>query len=144
MEILLVEDDLEDAGMTIEALKSGDVPCRLSLVRDGEEALRFLRRQGIFSQAPRPDLVLLDMQMPKMDGREVLREIRNDDRLKELPVLVMTASRVHRAILEGEGFHVEGYMTKPVSFEQFLRAVKSLRRDLLNEIVGPERAGRPG
>jgi CheY-like chemotaxis protein len=144
MEILLVEDDLEDAGMTIEALKSGDVPCRLTLVRDGEEALRFLRRHGIFTQAPRPDLVLLDMQMPKMDGREVLREIRGDDRLKELPVLVMTASRVHRAILEGEGLCVEGYMNKPVSFEQFIAAVKSLRRDLLHETVGPGRAGRPG
>jgi CheY-like chemotaxis protein len=140
MEILLVEDDLEDAGMTIEALKGGGVPCRLSLVRDGEEALRFLRREGVFSQAPCPDLVLLDMQMPKMDGREVLRGIRGDDRLKDLPVVVMTASRVHRAILEGEELRVEGYITKPVSFEQFILAVKSLRRNWLNESVEPERA----
>ncbi len=137
MEILLVEDDLEDAGMTIDALKDGKVPCRVSLVRDGEEAMRFLHREGIFARVPDPDLVLLDMQMPKMGGREVLSAIRGDERLKAVPVVVMTGSRVQRAVLEGEGLRVDGYMTKPVSFEQFIGVVKSLRRTWLHEIVLP-------
>jgi two-component system, chemotaxis family, response regulator Rcp1 len=137
MEILLVEDDLEDAGMTILALKEGNVPCRVSLVRDGEEAMKFLCRHGIFAQAPRPDLILLDMQMPKMGGREVLEEIRKDQRLQNVPVVVMTASLVHRTVLEGVGLRVDGYMTKPVSFEQFVQVVKSLRRDWLAGIILP-------
>jgi two-component system, chemotaxis family, response regulator Rcp1 len=137
MEILLVEDDLEDANMTLQALKEGSVPCRVTLVRDGDEGLRFLRREGIFARAPLPDLILLDMQMPKMDGREVLTAIRNDDGLKAIPVVVMTGSLVHKAILEGEGLRVDGYMTKPVSFEQFIGVVKTLRRHGLTELVLP-------
>jgi len=138
MEILLVEDDLEDARMTIEALEQGAVKCRVSLVRDGEEAMTFLRRQGIFGRAPRPDLILLDMQLPKLDGREVLAEIRADDQLKGIPVVVLTASQVHRAILSKQGLRVDGYMTKPVSWGQFLGAVKTLRRGWLDEIILPE------
>jgi two-component system, chemotaxis family, response regulator Rcp1 len=138
MEILLVEDDLEDARMTIEALKQGDVKCRVSLVRDGEEAMTFLRREGIFGRAPQPDLILLDMQLPKMDGREVLAAIRADDQLKGIPVVVLTASQVHRAILSGEGLHVDGFMTKPVSWDQFLSVVRTVRRDWLDEIILPE------
>ena len=84
MEILLVEDSLEDARLTIQALKEGDVQCRVTLVRDGEEALRFLRRDAIFARAPRPDLILLDMQLPKLDGREVLSEVRADDGLNNI------------------------------------------------------------
>lgn len=138
MEILLVEDDLEDARMTIEALEQGDVKCRVSLVRDGEEAMTFLRREGVFRRAPRPDLILLDMQLPKMDGREVLAEIRADKKLRGIPVVVLTASQVHRAILTREGLHVDGYMTKPVSWDQFLGTVKTLRRGWLDEIILPE------
>lgn len=138
MEILLVEDDLDDARMTIEALQEGDIKCRVSLVRDGEEAMTFLRCQGIYSRAPRPDLILLDMQLPKMDGREVLGEIRAEENLQRIPVIVLTASQVHRAILKGEGLHVDGFMTKPVSRNQFLGAVRLLRRDWLEEIILPE------
>jgi len=132
MEILLVEDDLEDAGMTIEALQSEQVLCRVSLVRDGEEAMQFLRREAIFAQAPRPDLILLDMGLPKKDGREVLAEIRANDGLKTVLVVVLTASQVHRAVLEGQKLHVDGYMIKPVSLEQFLSVINSLRHKWLS------------
>jgi CheY-like chemotaxis protein len=137
MEILLVEDDLEDAQLTMEALKEGNIQCRVSLVRDGEEAVTFLHQTDIYARAPRPDLVLLDMQLPKMSGREVLAEIRGSKSLERILVVVLTASAVHKAVLEGENLHVDGYMTKPVSFEQFVEVVKSLRRSLLAEIILP-------
>jgi chemotaxis family two-component system response regulator Rcp1 len=137
MEILLVEDNMQDAGMTIRALKQGDFQCRVTLVKDGEEALSFLSRQGIFARAPRPDLILLDMQLPKKDGRQVLTEIRGHDDLKNVPVVVLTASAVHKAILAGEKLRVDGFMTKPVSFDQFLSVVKSLRRSWLDEVILP-------
>ena len=92
MEILLVEDDLEDAGLTIEALRQGEVPCRISLVRDGEEAMEFLHRHAKYRRAPRPDLILLDLNMPRKDGREALGEIKSDPALRTLPVVVLTTS----------------------------------------------------
>jgi len=138
MEILLVEDNLEDARLTIQALKQGDVKCRVSLVLDGAEAMQFLRRQEIYARAPRPDLILLDMQLPKLDGREVLAQVRADDQLSSVPVVVLTASRVHKAILEGQHLRVDGYMTKPVSLDQFIGVVKSLRRSWLAEVILPD------
>ena len=135
MEILLVEDDLEDASITIQALRAGKVPCRLTLVRDGEEATCFLRREGQFARAPTPDLILLDMLLPKKDGRELLADIRHDDDLKEIPVVVLTGSLVHRSLLAAEGLQVDGFMTKPVDLEQFVEVVKSLRRSWLTELV---------
>ena len=87
MEILLVEDDFEDANMTIQALREGKVPCRLTLVCDGEEAARFLQQADEFARAPIPDLILLDMLLPKKDGRQLLAEIRRDERLKDIPVV---------------------------------------------------------
>lgn len=138
MEILLVEDNLEDARVTIQALKQGHVQCRVSIVRDGEEAMRFLNRQGILARAPRPDLILLDMELPKKDGREVLAEVRGHEKLKEVPVVVLTASLVHKAILEGENLRVDGFMTKPVDLEQFIGIVRSLRRYWLAEVVLPK------
>jgi len=138
MEILLVEDNLEDARLTIEALKEGDIQCRVSLVCDGEEALNFLRRHEIFARAPRPDLILLDMQLPKLDGRQVLSAVRADTVLASVPVVVLTASLVHKAVLEGQKLRVDGYMTKPVSLEQFLDVVRSLRRSWLAEVILPD------
>ncbi len=137
MEILLVEDDLEDAGLTIEALKVGDVPCRISLVRDGEEAMEFARRQGKYRSAPRPDVVLLDLNLPKKDGREVLTELKADDDLQRVPVVVLTASAAHREVLQDEGLHVEDYLIKPVDLTQFLRVIKSLRKFLLADVILP-------
>lgn len=135
MEVLLVEDDLEDANVTIQALREGKVPCRLTLVCDGEEATRFLSREGEFTQAPVPDLILLDMMLPKKDGRQLLADIRHDDNLKEIPVVVLTGSQVHRAILAEEKLQVDGFMTKPVDLQQFVDVVKCLRRSWLRELV---------
>ena len=136
-EILLVEDNLDDARVTIESLQNEQIRCRVTLVRDGEEALSFLHREGVFSQAPRPDVVLLDMELPKKDGREVLTEIRGDERLQAIPVIVLTASAVHRAVLQAQNLYVDGFMTKPVSLVQFIQAVKSIRRSTLAELVLP-------
>lgn len=138
MEILLVEDDLEDAGMTIEALRTGDVPCRISLVRDGEEAMEFLLRQGKFRRVPKPDLILLDLNLPKKDGREVLADVKGDERLANIPVVVLTSSHTHQEILQTEGLHVEAYLTKPVDRPHFDAVVKSLRKYMLSDVILPQ------
>ena len=137
LEVLLVEDDLEDARLTFDALKQGEVPCRISLVRDGEEAIEFLRRMGKYARAPRPDIILLDIQMPKLDGRELLAIIKKDADLASIPVVVMTVSAAHKQILEEEDLRVESYLTKPFDLEQFLSVVKSLRRFLLDDVILP-------
>ncbi len=137
MEVLLVEDDLEDAGLTIETLRASHVPCRVSLVRDGEEALAFLRREAHFARAPRPDMVLLDLQMPKIDGRTVLAEIRRDPELCRIPVVVLTASQTHGQILKDENLRAEDYLVKPIDREHFHGVVKSLRRFMLSDVVPP-------
>jgi two-component system response regulator len=127
LNVLLVEDDLEDADMTLQAVKESGVPCLVQLVRDGEEAVRALIGRGASAGSALPDLVLLDMQLPKLDGREVLARIRKDEGAKQLPVVVMTASRVLRTILEGEQLGVQGYLTKPVTAGQFSETVDRLR-----------------
>lgn len=138
MEILLVEDNLEDAGETIRALREGAVQCRVSLVRDGQEAIDFLHRRGVYAHAPGPDLVLLDLKLPKRSGREVLEEIRSPAGLfTQVPVVVMTSSSIHEEILRSEGLAVESYMVKPVDIAQFLRVVRELRRFWLSEVILP-------
>ena len=137
MEILLVEDDLEDAGLTIEVLKQGEVPCRVSLVRDGEEAMEFIRRAGRFARAPLPDVILLDLGLPKMGGREVLAEIRADKELRRIPVVVLTSSQAHWEMLKDENLFVESYLVKPVDQGQFNGVVKSLRKYLLADVIVP-------
>ena len=137
MEILLVEDDLEDAGLTIDVLRQGDVPCRISLVRDGSEALEFIRRQGHFARAPRPDVILLDLHLPKMEGREVLAEIRGDKQLRRIPVVVLTSSRSHWEVLKSENLFVESFLVKPIEPGQFTAVVKSLRKFLLADVILP-------
>jgi chemotaxis family two-component system response regulator Rcp1 len=137
MEILLIEDDLDDAGVTIEALRHGDVPCRISLVRDGEEAMEFLLRCGRYRRAPQPDLILLDLNLPKKSGREVLAEVKANRRLAAMPVVVLTSSHTQQSILEAENLHVESYLTKPVDREQFQSAVKSLRKYMLSDVILP-------
>jgi two-component system, chemotaxis family, response regulator Rcp1 len=137
MEILLVEDNLDDARLTMEALRRKDVRCRVHLVCDGEEAIDFLHHKGVFGQAPPPDLILLDMELPKKSGPGLLADIRADDGLKNIPVIVLTASEVHKAVLQAQNLRVDGFMTKPVSWEQFIEAVKSLRRSWLEALVLP-------
>jgi len=135
MEILLVEDDMEDANVTIQALKQGKVPCRVTLVCDGEEASRFLHREKEFARAPTPHLILLDMLLPKKGGCQLLAEIRADEQLKAIPVVVLTGSLVHRALLETQELHVDGFMAKPVDLKKFIEVVKSLHRSWLTELV---------
>jgi CheY-like chemotaxis protein len=135
MEILLIEDDLEDARAAMLVLDRGHVRCRVSLVRDGEEALAFLHRKGIFAKAPRPDLILLDMQLPKKRGCEVLRDVQADEGLKTIPVVVMSAAAACQTLLNGECFAVLEFMPKPLDAERFVGMVKSLHYSLLTELV---------
>lgn len=137
MEILLVEDGLVDARMTIAALQKSGLKHRLTLVRDGVEALNFLHREGIFSHAPRPDLILLDLHLPKKDGREVLGEIKADLDLKNIPVVILTASDDPSDKTQSDLLHVDSYMTKPVDFDQFLTVIRKLRKYWMADIVLP-------
>ena len=135
MEILLVEDNLQNANGTIQALKWGNVRCRVSLVCDGEEAIRFLHRKGEFAKAPTPNLILLDMQLPKEEGQHLLAEIRANEELKDIPVVVLTGSPDHRAGLHVQELQVDGLMTHPVELDKFIGVVKSRRRSWLADLV---------
>ena len=126
IEILLVEDNPGDVRLTIEALKEGKVRNRLSVARDGVEALAFLRREGPHAKASRPDLILLDLNLPKKDGREVLAEIKEDSRLRRIPVVVLTTSKAEEDILRTYDLHANCYITKPVDLEQFISVVRSI------------------
>ena len=126
IEILLVEDNPADVRLTQEALREGKVKNSLNVARDGTEALAFLRRQGPHASAPRPDLILLDLNLPKKDGREVLAEIKSDDELKTIPVVVLTTSSAELDILKSYSLHANCYITKPVDLEQFVSVVKAI------------------
>jgi CheY-like chemotaxis protein len=126
IEILLVEDNAADVRLTQEALREGKVKNHLSVVRDGEEALRHLRREPPFENAPRPDLILLDLNLPRKDGREVLQEIKRDPDLQRIPVVVLTTSSAEADILKSYTLHANCYITKPVDLEQFIAVVRSI------------------
>ena len=140
MEILLVEDDLADARLTIEALREGNFKHRVTLVRDGVEAREFLYRTGKFGQVPRPDLVLLDLYLPGINGRELLAEIRSDPDLSSMAVVVLTSSKSHEDYLQSQSLAVDSYMTKPVDTEQFLEAVRKLKRFWHADVILPAEA----
>lgn len=125
-EVLLVEDSPGDVRLTREALKEGKVRNNLSVVSDGVEAMEFLRREGKYADAPRPDIVLLDLNMPRKDGREVLAEMKSDEQLKRIPVVVLTTSEAEQDILRTYDLHANCYLTKPVDLEQFISIVKSV------------------
>ncbi|HEY3306657.1 MAG TPA: response regulator [Candidatus Binatia bacterium] len=122
--ILLVEDNPGDVRLTREALKEGKILNDLSVVGDGVEALAFLRREGRYAEAERPDLILLDLNLPKKDGREVLEEIKSDGDLKKIPVVVLTTSAAERDILNAYDLHANCYITKPVDLGQFIKVVQ--------------------
>jgi two-component system, chemotaxis family, response regulator Rcp1 len=126
IEILLVEDNPGDVRLTREALKEGKVYSNLHTVKDGVEAMEFLRRQGKFKEAPRPDIILLDLNLPRKDGREVLEEIKSDDALKRIPVVVLTTSKAEEDVLRTYNLHANCYVTKPVDLEKFMVVVKSI------------------
>ena len=126
IEILLVEDNPGDARHARESLKDSKIRNSLSHVKDGVEALAFLRRQGDYAAAPRPDLILLDLNLPRKDGREVLAEIKNDPDLKRIPVVILTISKDEEDVLRTYNLHANCYITKPVDFRQFLEVVKAV------------------
>ena len=126
IEILLVEDSPSDTDLTLEALKDFKVRNHVSVVDDGVLALQFLRREGPYADAPRPDLIMLDLNLPRKDGREVLAVIKTDDNLKTIPVVVLTTSRADQDILRAYQLNANCYITKPVDFNQFLEVVRSI------------------
>jgi CheY-like chemotaxis protein len=134
MEILLIEDELDEARAAMQILNQGHVRCRVTLVRDGEEALRFLRRHAIFAKAPRPDLILMDLDLPKLSGCEILAEVHADDELKRIPVVVMQTPAACADALNGECYDIE-YMPKPLDAERFVAMVKSLHFSLLSGLI---------
>jgi len=126
VELLLVEDDPGDVRLTQEAFKGGHVPVRLSVARDGVEAIDFLHRRGPFQDAPRPDLILLDLNLPRKNGREVLLDIKTDPDLKRIPVLVMTTSSAEQDISKAYSLNANCYLTKPIAFDEFIDMVHSI------------------
>ena len=139
IQILMVEDNPDDIELTVEALKDARVGNILSVVKDGEEALSYLRCQGKYPRAVRPDLILLDLNMPKKNGRDVLREIKNDPHLKRIPVVILTTSQAEEDILHTYDLHANCYITKPVDFNQFLKVVRSIEDFWLTVVKLPPR-----
>jgi CheY-like chemotaxis protein len=140
VEVLLIEDNPGDVRLTLEAFKEGKIRNHLSVVSDGVEALAFLRREGPYANAPRPDIILLDLNLPKKDGRDVLAEIKAKEDLKQIPVVVLTTSNAEKDILEAYDLHTNCYITKPVDFAQFVTAVK-LIEDFWFAIIKMSKSG---
>jgi CheY-like chemotaxis protein len=126
IEILLVEDNPDDADLTVDALRDGRVRNRVTVVDDGLKAMAYLRREGKYAGVPRPDLILLDLNLPRKNGREVLAEVKEDPDLRRIPVVIMTSSDDEKDILAAYNLHVNCYVTKPVDLDQFLGVVKSI------------------
>ena len=126
VDILLVEDNPGDARLAVEALKEGNVSNRLHVVPDGVEAMAFLRREGKYCDAPRPHVVLLDLNLPRKDGRQVLAEVKTDDLLKRIPVVVLTTSQAEQDITRSYDLHANCYITKPVDLDRFITVIRSI------------------
>ena len=126
VEILLVEDNPGDVRLTREGLKEGKVLNNLNIAENGVEAMAFLRREGKYAKAPHPDLILLDLNLPKKDGREVLAEIKEDPNLRRIPVVILTTSEAEEDIVKTYSLHANAYVTKPVGFPQFIKAIKCM------------------
>ena len=138
IELLLVEDSEPDVRLTMEALREAKVKNRLWVVEDGVEAMAFLRRQDGHADAPRPDLILLDLNLPRKDGREVLREIKADESLKRIPVVILTTSRSEEDVLRAYELHANCYITKPVDFNRFMEVVRSIEDFWLTVVKLPD------
>ena len=137
IEILLVEDNPGDVRLTREALRESQVRNQLHVATDGEDALAFLRREGGYAGAPTPHLILLDLNLPKRDGREVLHDIKADARLNHIPVVVLTTSQAERDIVETYRLRANAYVTKPVDLDQFLAVVQAIERFWLEIVKRP-------
>ncbi|MEQ6903071.1 response regulator [Nocardioides sp. YIM 152588] len=140
IEVLLVEDDAGDELMTREAFEDNKIANNLHVVRDGEEALDFLFRRGEHASAPRPDLILLDLNLPKYDGREVLQVVKSDAELASIPVVVLTTSSAEEDILRSYKLHANAYVTKPVDLDQFIAAVRQIDEFFVTVVRLPGRA----
>lgn len=136
-EILLVEDNPGDIRLTQEALKEGNIPNNLNTVMDGAAAIRFLFKEGEYANAKRPDLILLDLNLPRKDGREVLAKIKADKALKRIPVVVLTTSNAETDILKAYDLHANCYITKPVDFNHFITVIKSIEQFWLTTVRLP-------
>ena len=140
IDILLVEDNEGDARLAREALKESRIRNTIHHVTDGEEALAFLRGRGAYAGKPRPDLVLLDLNLPKKDGREVLADIKNDDGLKSIPVVILTISKDEEDVLRTYNLHANCYITKPIDLTQFMRVVRAIEDFWLTIVKLPNAA----
>ena len=137
IDILLVEDNEGDVRLTIEALRDGKISNQLSVARDGFEALAFVRREGRFAAAPRPGLILLDLDLPLKDGRQVLVDLKVDPILSAIPVVILTASQAQTDVLRAHQLDARAYITKPVDLEKFLSVVRQLKRYLHADLILP-------
>jgi len=135
--ILLIEDNAGDARLTKEAFKEGKIINTLSVVPDGVEALAFLRREQKYADAPRPDIILLDLNLPRKDGREVLAEIKSDAALKRIPVVVLTTSQAEEDVVRSYDLHANCYITKPVDLDRFITVVKNINEFWLSVVKLP-------
>ncbi len=139
IEILLVEDSEPDVRLTVEALREAEVRNRLWAVEDGVEAMDFLRRRGTHADVPRPDLILLDLNLPRKDGREVLGEIKSDQALRRIPVVILTTSGNEEDVLRSYDLHANCYVTKPVDFNRFMEVINSIEDFWLTVVTLPEK-----
>ena len=139
IEVLLVEDDPGDVLMTQEAFEEHKVRNKLNVVSDGEEALSYLRREGPHADAPRPDLILLDLNLPRVDGRQVLQAIKEDPDLRRIPVVVLTTSGADEDILRSYSLHANAYVTKPVDFDSFIAVVRQIDEFFVSVVKLPPR-----
>jgi len=137
IEIMLVEDNPGDVRLIVEAFKEDKLRNNLDVVEDGVEALAFLRREDKYADTPRPDLILLDLNLPKKDGREVLAEIKADENLRRIPVVILTTSKAEEDILKAYNHHANCYITKPIGLEQFIKVVKSVKEFWLTIVKLP-------
>ena len=135
--VLLIEDNPGDYRLTKEALKEGKVYNNLHWAQDGVEAIDFLKRQGKHAKAPRPDIILLDLNLPKKDGREVLSEIKGDEDLRKIPVVILTTSKAEEDVLKSYDLHANCYVTKPVDLDKFIIVVQSIDRFWLTVVTLP-------
>ncbi|MEU4810543.1 response regulator, partial [Nocardia fluminea] len=142
VDILLVEDDPGDELMTREAFEDNKIGNTLHVVRDGQEALDFIYRVGAYADAPRPDLILLDLNLPKYDGRQVLEKIKADPELSHIPVVVLTTSAAEEDILRSYKLHANAYVTKPVDLDQFIAAIRQIDEFFVQVVGVPQGGGR--
>jgi CheY-like chemotaxis protein len=139
IDILLVEDDPGDVLITKEALEHSKVTNSLNIVDDGEQALAYLRREGVYADATRPDLILLDLNLPRRDGREVLAEVKDDPDLRRIPIVVLTTSQAEEDILRSYDLHANAFVSKPVDFDRFVEVVRQVDEFFFTVVRLPDR-----